>query len=338
MSLTIKDIAKEAGVSVSTVSKVINGSPSISEETAQRVRQIMQLHRYHPNRRARSFAQRATHNIVFITRLEKDVAFSNPHMFEIMCGVQKALCQKDYTLSIVSVEEYGSELAVAERIVEEQSADGIVIHGSAIHPALPELMSRSEFPHIVIGKPDFESQLCWIDTNNYLSGEIATKHLIERGCRVLAFVGGGEADQISAHRLQGFRTTLVNKGLTAQPELIRCTDSTKEQSYTVMKELLSGSARPDGVVCENNSIALGVVKAIHETGLAIPEDIAVIGFDDYPFSRIIEPMLSVVNIDVFDMGFQAGSLLLRKIKNPLLQIQTYTTLPVLIVRESSARR
>ena len=103
-----------------------------------------------------------------------------------------------------------------------------------------------------------------------------------------------------------------------------------------MNEILNDII-PDGVVCENNSIALGVVAAIEEKGLSIPKDIAVITFDDYPFSRIVEPMLTVVNIDVYDMGLQAGALLLRKISNSTLQIQSYTTLPLLITRGSTAR-
>ncbi|SDM78571.1 transcriptional regulator, LacI family [Acetanaerobacterium elongatum] len=337
MSVTIKDIAREAGVSVSTVSKVINGSSSISEATIQRVQYIMKLHNYYPNQRARSFAQQATHNVVFISRLERDIAFTNPHMFEILCGVQKALGKKDYALTLCGVGAEDDEIAVMERIIAQKSADGIMIHGSAISTRLAELMNQTGFPHIVIGKPDFDSQLCWIDINNYLSGEIATKHLYDCGRRSLAFIAGHLADQISAHRLQGFRTTLVQKGLPVNPDFIRYTDSTKDGSFDVMKELLSAGSLPDGVVCENNSIALGVVKAIKAARLSIPDDIAVIGFDDYPFSRIVEPMLSVVNIDVYDMGLQAGSLLVRKIKNPMLQIQSYTTLPQLMVRASTAK-
>ncbi len=333
MSITIKDVAKEAGVSISTVSKVINKSPTISESTAKRVEAVMKELHYYPNLRARNFAQKSTRNILFMTRLQKDVAFMNPHMFEIMCGVQKALAAKGYNLSVLSIDADKEPADEAEKIIAEKSADGLIIHGSATTRGLSLLLPGLNFPHIIIGKPDFESQLCWIDTNNCLSGEIATNHLYNCGYKHIAFLSGYEADQISAQRLQGFENVMSEKGLT--PAIVCYTDSSKDTSYRVMSEVLSGEKRPDAVICENNSIALGALKAIKDIGLRIPKDIGVITFDNYPFSMIMDPTPTVVNIDVYDLGLQAASMLIRKIKTPSLQVQLYTTLPELIVRNST---
>lgn len=335
MSVTIKDVAAKAGVSISTVSKVINKAPTISEATAARVQTVMQELGYYPNLRASNFARQSTHNVVFLTRLERDVAFINPHMFEIMCGAQKALARKGYTLSIASTESQEEDCDTVKKIIAQKSADGIIIHGSVISRSLVSMIVQANFPHIAIGRPDFESQLCWIDTNNYLSGEIAANHLYECGYRSIAFLGGCEQDQISAHRLQGFETAMGQKGIPKNPELVRFGDSSLRGSFEQMESLLSSGKTIDAVICENNSIALGAVKAIRSRGLSIPEDIAVITFDEYPFSHVIEPIPTVVNINVFDMGFEAGATLIRKIKNPSLQVQSYTTLPELIVRSST---
>lgn len=335
MSVTIKDVARESGVSISTVSKVINNAPTISESTAARIHAVMKDLNYYPNLRARNFAQQSTHNIVFLTRLERDVAFTNPHMFEIMCGAQKALAGKNYTLSIVSTGGEEEECETVKKMIAQKSADGIIIHGSVISRGLASILVQSSFPHIAIGRPDFESQLCWIDTNNYLSGEIAAGHLYECGYRSIAFLGGCEHDQISAHRLQGFENTMEQKNIPKNPALVRFGDSSLRCSFDQMESLLDSREKIDAVICENNSIALGAVKAIHAHGLAIPEGIAVITFDEYPFSHVIEPMPTVVNINVFDMGLEAGATLIRKIKNPSLQVQSYTTLPELIVRSST---
>lgn len=333
MSATIKDVAQRAGVSISTVSKVINKSPSISAATTALVEGAMKELRYYPNLRARNFAQKCTRNIIFMTRLHKDAAFDNPHMFEIMCGAQKTLFDKGYNLSILSVPEDAEPAEEAERIIAQQSADGLIIHGSATTRLLSVLLSRESFPHMVIGKPDFESQLCWMDTNNCLSGEIAANHLLDCGYRRIAFFSGYESDQISANRLQGFLNVMKQKEM--EPALIRFTDSSKDTSYARMCEVFDEGTVPEAVICENNSIALGVLKAVTERGLRVAEDIGVITFDNYPYSLIMDPPPTVVNIDVYDMGLQAAAMLIRKIKKPTLQVQTYSTLPELIVRSST---
>lgn len=336
MAVTIKDIAREAKVSTATVSKVINKAPSISEATAEKINRIMKEMNYHPNLRAQNFARRSTRNILFVTKLERNTAFTNPHMFEIMSGLQYALKHKNYTMSILSIgEENGPE--ELERIMAGNCADGIVIHASIITKEMAFKILKAGFAHIIIGCPNFESQLCWIDNNNYLSGEIAANHLLEQGYHRIAFVGGAANDMISAHRLQGAMTALSDKRLKLQETHIRRGESTKQEGCRMMEELLGLKPLPDAVICANNHLALGVLKAISAHDLCIPGAIGVISFDDYPFSQIADPMLTVVNIDVYDVGMQAGKLILSKIKRPNLQVQSFTTLPSLIVRESTKR-
>lgn len=337
MAVTIKDVARAAGVSTATVSKVINKLPTISEATAARINQIMKEMNYHPNQRAQNFARRSTHNIFFITRLERNTAFTNPHMFEIMSGLQNILTGKNYTLSLRSVTAE-DELEVIDRIITQHSADGIVIHASVITKEMSAKILRAGFPHIIIGCPNFNSQLCWIDNNNYLSGEIAANHLLEQGYRRIAFLGGKRNDMISTRRLEGAATALADKKLEMKEEYIRRGESTRQDGYRMMEEILSLEQHPDAVICANNHIALGAMKSAMQHKLQIPKELGVITFDDYPFSRITDPMMTVVNIDVYDVGIQAGKLILNKIKNPNLQVQSYTTLPSLIIRESTKRK
>lgn len=337
MAITIKDVAKAANVSTATVSKVINGSPSISTKTVDNVKRIMKELNYYPNSSAQNFARQSTRNIIFATGLKRNTAFENPHMFEIMSGVEKYLSNKNYTMSIININENQQSEAI-ERIIAQKSADGLVIHVSVITKVMEALIRKAEFPHIVIGCPSFESRLCWIDNNNYLSGEIAANHLVDQGYRKISYVGGVEEDFISTHRLQGAVTALAEKGLRISEEHIKRGKSTRQEGYLMFEDMLTELDRPDAVICANNHIALGVMKAIKEHNLRIPEDIAVITFDDYPFSQITDPMLSVVNIDVYDLGQQAGKLIINKIKTPNLQVQSYTTLPNLIARESTINK
>lgn len=336
MAVNIRDVAREAGVSVSTVSKVMNHSPLISEATTQKVHDVMERLHYHPNMRAKNFAQQKTHNITFIVRAERNAAFNNPHLFEIMCGVESVLSSKGYSLTFVNLAEGQDEGRVIESLIEQKNTDGIVLHVSAVSKKIPGILTDGNFPHIVIGRPDFESELCWIDTNNNLSGSIAAKHLFNLGYRRVAYIGGGEDDLISLHRLQGAQKAAEELGMAILPEEIRQGAVTIEDARLVTAQLLR-EKRPEAIICANNTVALGTVRSIHDRALKIPDDIAVISFDDYPYSRIVEPALTVVNIDVYDMGMQAGIMLLRKLKKPSLQVQSYTTLPVLIARGSTVR-
>lgn len=336
MAITIKDVAREAGVSIATVSKVINGSPSISQATVLKVNQIMKELEYYPNFRAQNFARKSTHTIAFVTELERNTAFFNPYMFEIMSGLQKTLSGKNYTLSIVGVASEEQQEAV-NQIVAQKSADGLVIYGTVLTKEMASLILKAGFPHVIIGAPGFESQLCWINTNNYLSGEIAVNHLIEQGYGSIAYIGGQDNDMVSRHRLHGVLTALTDKGMKLEEPYIKKAEAAIQEGYRMMDEILSLQKHPDAVICVNNYLALGAFRCIEDHNLRIPADIGIITFDEYPFTQVTNPRMSTVNIDVYDMGMQAGKLILNKIKKPNLQVQSYTTLPNLIVRGSSQR-
>lgn len=337
MNITIKDVARAAGVSISTVSKVMNNGASISEATKVHVRNVMEELGYHPNEQARNFARKKTSNIIFLVLMEEHMAFKNPHMFEIMCGVQNALVKKKYNLSFAGVRA-GEALSYITEVVGRKSADGIIVHGSVTTREIAEYLSASGFPHIIIGRPPFKCTACWIDINNSISGEMAAKHLTECGCRKIAFIGGPKGDEISTKRLNGFISAMYDIGCRVSDQYIKYGDNSKESGYCLAGELFQETEQPDAIICENNYIALGVVKAISNRRKRIPEDIEIISFDDFPLSRIIEPGLTVVDIDVYDMGYQAGDILMRKIKNPELSVQSYTTLPRLIVRSSTGKK
>lgn len=334
MTVTIKDVAKAAGVSTATVSKVMNGSYSISQETVDRVNRVMQEMDYHPNLRARNFVKQSTKTIVFVTTLGKNAGFSNPHMFEIICGMEHMLSEKAYSLvvkhiSVAEATEY------VHRTADAKSADGFVIHASVVSRELDELIFREEIPHLVIGNPNFNSHFCWIDIDNRLAGELAAKHLLEQGCQSLAFIGGKEIDKISMHRLEGVLSVLNDHDVLVPGDYVQRGESLCDSGYEMTAEVLKKSARPDGIICANNYIAYGCVNALQDHGVAIPKEIRVITFDDYPFSQILKPRLTVVNIDVFDMGAQAGKYILQKIRKPNLYAQSYITIPSVIRREST---
>lgn len=336
MAVTIKDVAREAGLAVSTVSKAMNDMPGVSEETKRKVKEAVEKLDFHPNVRAQNFVRHSSHVVLFLTALEQGIGFMNPHLFEIIAGVEAALRHKGYAMHLrgVTPEEACNVVRMA---AIQQMADGVILHASIVSKELDELISELELPHIVIGYPSFPSHFSWIDSDNTLAGEMAAKHLVDCGYRRIAFIGGWEEDKISTHRLEGIRKELELHGLSITKDMLRQGESTCDCGYELASKLLSGERKPQAIVCANNYIAYGCFQAMRDRKVEIPRDMALLTFDDFPFSRHLHPMLSCVTIDVYDMGFQAGKHILAMIKKTNLRVQTYSTLPVLIERASTGK-
>lgn len=331
MSSTIRDVAQRAGVSPATVSKAMNGSGAVAEETRQRILQAAKALGYQPNARARNFATKASYQMAFLADFPFDAAFVNPHLFEIMRGAAHTLDKKGYAMVMKHLS--GREaLPYVETAWTQNQVDGFVLHMSVMTKKLADYISRESIPHIVIGKPDIDKRLCWIDTDNRLSGELAVRHLAEMGYRELCYVGGRADDMISWRRLQGVRQALQEAGLSLPHERVLQSQSTLADGARAMKKLLRMKPRPQAVICANNPIALGLMQALQAKGIRIPEDMGIITFDTYPFSLFTEPPMTVVDINMYELGQEAGRLVLQKLKHPATQIQTYITTPTLVRR------
>ncbi len=337
MSVTITDVADAAGVSKSTVSKVLNHWTSISPETARKVLDAAERLNYIPNSRAVSFARQVTKNIVYLTDFGQGTAYSNPHMFDIMCGVHHELTRSGYTMTLVdtSEETFPGERAIQE--IRRRSADGLIIHGSAVNEELAAMILKENVPHIIIGHPSFDNRLCWIDTDHTLAGEYAAVHMADCGYLDVLFVAGKRSDTISNQRLKGFRKKMLSLKRYVPHHRVGYTDATRLGACETVLTLLGEDAlpRPQAIVCANSVLAAGTVKALGELGLSVPKDIALLTFDTYPCTGMLDPVLTVIDINVYDMGAQAGSMMIRKLENPDLFVQSFTTLPILIQGEST---
>lgn len=193
-------------------------------------------------------------------------------------------------------------------------------------------MLRYDFPQICIGEPGFDTVLSWIDTNNTLSSDLAVEHLLSTGCRTLAFMGGRREDRIFMDRLRGFRSAMEKRGLELREEYITYNPPEVEAIARSAAALLELPQPPDGMICTNSLMAVGAVRAIREKGLAIPGDVSLVAFDDHPYSPMVSPQPTIIDIDLFSLGVHAGGLLLKKIRDPAMLVQTYTALPRLLLR------
>lgn len=332
MSVTIYDLAKKAGVSISTVSKALNDSYSISDETKERIKELADEIGYRPNVRAKSFATQKNGIVLFAADLSRGVGFENPHLFEIVTGIERYLDEKGYSLILKHVEKKESDVKIRELMLAEQ-ADGVILHVSILSHKLSSILVKESLPHLVIGKPDFGSRACWIDISHEAAGQLAADYLLDKGYgKILFMMGDRNLDGISQRRLKGLLGPIEEEQL---PIEIIDNITTIDKARAAMTKMFERKELPEVVLSTNNYLALGCMQCLREKNLEIPKDIAIMTFDNYPFSMILEPTLTAVEVDMYEMGNQAGRFILQKIKNPNLQTQSFCTTPLIIEREST---
>lgn len=339
MAATIHDIAREAGVSIATVSKVINNKAHVSPDTRKRVLQVMEQLHYTPNASAANLARRTSKNVLYADRFYKGLPYENPHMFDIICGVSHELSRKGYRLSLLNLDSCGKKPEAAlEETILSRVADGIIVSSAFVTARMERLLLKHDFPQICIGEPQFDTILSWIDTNNTLSSNLAVEHLVSTGCRTLAFMGGREEDRIFMDRLRGFRTAMERRGMEVKEEYITYNPPDVEAIFQSAAALLELPVPPDGIICTNSLMAVGTMRAIQARGLDIPGQVSLIAFDDHPYSPMVSPQPTIIDIDLFSLGVHAGNLLLKKIRDPAMLVQTYTALPRLLLRGTTRVR
>lgn len=331
MAVTIYDVAKEAGVSIATVSKAMNDSYTIPEQTKETIREIADRLGYRPNARAKNFARQASGTVLFIADLYQNIAFENPHIFEIISGITTYLDQKDYSLTLKPLSKQEAPLYIKDIILQRQ-ADALIIHVQILSTELAAILSRVDFPYLVIGKPDFRCNVSWIDVNHEQAGQLAANYLMDKGYRQMAFIMGTEEDALSLSRLKGINQVMSEEELTVEVIQNQSVYSLDDQ---VLRRLLTRHQRPEVLLCSNNHLALHCLQQIRRLGLIVPDDIALLTFDNYPFSMLTDPTITAVEVDMHDMGVNAARFVLQRIRKPNLQTQTYCTAPSILEREST---
>lgn len=333
MASTIYDLAEAAGVSIATVSRALNDHFAVSEKTKERILKLAEEMDYRPNARARSFAKQRSGIVLFVTDLHRNVAFENPHMFEIMTGISQYLDEKNYAMLLKHATLKDAPQAIREMMIQEQ-ADGVIIHAAILSRALAGMLSHISLPHLIIGKPDFSTSISWMDVNHEQAGQKAANYLLDKGYRHMVFLmGDQETDKISAARRSGMLQMFEEEDLKFTTLY---GDSTYESGLQLAEQALSMTTeKPDILLCTNNYLAMACLQVLRHKNLQVPKDVAIMTFDNYPFAMLTQPQLTAIEADMFDMGAEAARFILRRIKMPELQTQSYCTIPRIIEREST---
>ena len=336
MTTTMKDIARDLGVSVVTVSKVLRNHSDIGEQTRKRILQRMKEVNYQPNPAARTLVSGRTNLVGLIV---PDLIY--PFFAQVAKGISAKLRAQDYSLIISSSED---DPNMERREIDQMLArrvDALILASVQSSAESLNKMQDRGIPCVLLDRklPGVSANFVGIDDVN--AGMIATNHLIEMGCKTIAHIGGSDVST-ALDRQSGYSIALAQRGLGLPPEYIvkygHGDDAGDATGYNSMTQLLQLKPRPDGVFCHNDPIAMGALRAILDAGLQIPKDIAVVGCGNVHYDDLLKVPLTSIDQDSNGLGTSAAKLALSIIKQKSKSTPRNVLLePKLVVRASSQR-
>ncbi len=325
MATTIRDVARHAGVSVATVSRYLNNSPLIAADSIEKVRHSIEELHYEPNFLARNMLTKQSQSVALIIDDSSPETFGNDKFLQIQYGVEKALAEHGYYLMIISLKKNGHYQNLKKAILERRT-DGVILPAQIAGKSLIRFLQEQKIPFVIIGRSDLGS---WVDIDNVSGGRLAAEQLIRSGIRKLCFIGNGEEKVFVQERAKGFREAADQHGLEAAV-IMNCSSSA-ENGYAV-----SGDSLYEGYVVSDNVTALGLLQGLREKGIPVPEQVQVISFDDGIIAQLCSPALTVVDINVQQLGIQAANLLYLQLQSETPMNQQ-SLLPVRLIQRSSSR-
>lgn len=337
MNVTIKDVAKAANVSPSTVSRVIADSPRISEKTKRKVRKVMEELGYHPNFIARSLASQSTQVIGVVFPSSGNLAFQNPFFSEVLRGISEGAHEKHYGIQLttgVTEEEIYQDVV---KMVQGGQVDGIILLYSKINDQVIDYLLEKDFPFVVVGKPyEYVEKITHVDNDNVGAAKETTEYLLQLGHKRIGFIGGNENLMVTVTRLEGYKQALQGANIPIRKEYIIHEDFLVSGGKQAILKLLSLPEPPTALLVTDDLMALGVLQSLLLHGLEVPRDLSVVSFNNVLISRLANPPLTSVDIRILDLGMEAVKQLISKIENEREPVKRVIIPHQLVVRSSCA--
>jgi len=337
MSVTLKDIAKQVGFSVTTVSRALAGYDDVAEETRRLIVQTAEEMGYRPNVMARRLQKQRTDTLGFVIPTFGP-RFSDPFFSELLAGIGNEAASHDLDLLVSTRPPDTPEEAQAyERLVREGRVDGVILTRTRINDARIAYLLEQNFPFTSFGRTRVAGEYACVDVDGESGVFEATRHLIELGHRDVAIILPPEDLMFSVYRWNGFRRAMETQGLTIKPTWKISGDLTEQGGYAVARHLLNNSQRPTAIIAGNDLMAIGAMRAAREYGLIVGQDLSVIGFDDIPLAEHAHPALTTVRQPIYEIGRHVCRMLVKMLKGEYLTSDECQVLfdPELVVRDST---
>ncbi|MGY5359635.1 ribose operon transcriptional repressor RbsR [Cronobacter dublinensis] len=328
---TMKDVARLAGVSTSTVSHVINKDRFVSDAIRVRVEDAVRALNYAPSALARSLKLNQTRTIGMLI-----TASSNPFYSELVRGVERSCFERGYSLVLCNTEGDEQRMNRNLETLLQKRVDGLLLLCTETHQPSPAIMTRyPAIPTVMMDWSPFDGDSDVIQDNSLLGGDIATRHLIEKGFTRIACVTGPLDKTPARLRLEGYRTAMQRAGLAVPEGYEVIGDFEFGGGLRAMQSLLALPEPPQAVFMGNDAMAVGAYQALYQAGLRIPQDIALVGYDDIELARYMTPPLTTIHQPKDELGELAIDVLIHRMAQPELQQQRLQLTPVLMERGSA---
>lgn len=314
MASTLEDVARLAGVSRSTVSRVINDHPNVRPETRDRVGQAIRNSGYQPHAVARSLATNRTRIIGMVIPETVTTLFDDPFFPLLLRGATEACNMHHYHLMLSLFAASADQQEMYQHFLRNGYLDGVLVASAPLKdPVIPSLL-RDHIPFISVGRHSDE-RVHYVDVDNVGGARMAVEYLIRLGHRRIATITGRLDTMPGQNRLEGYRQTLEAHRVPVKEELIVEGNYTESGGRVGMQRLLSAS--PTAVFAASDAMAIGALKTLREVGLQVPQDVALVGFDDVPIASVVEPALTTVRQPIDRLGWMATEVLLSLIEDSL---------------------
>jgi DNA-binding LacI/PurR family transcriptional regulator len=318
MSITIKDVAKKAGVAPSTVSRVISDSSTISEETKKKVRKVMDELGYHLNLNARILVQKSSQTVGIVMKNSTSASLLNPVFPELLNGISDYCNKQDFSICLTSGKSEEEIFQDTVKIVRGKKVDGIIVMYSKKDDKVVPYLLECGIPFVVIGKPAYETnKIMYVDNDNVLAAKEATDHLINLGHKRIGFIAGDPRFEVSKSRFNGYRESLSENNIDITDGYVKNFPiDQNEQGKQVVKNLMRLPEPPTALLVSDDLHALFVLLVLRELNLKVPEDVSVLAFNNTVMSKLSSPPLTSVNIQTYQLGNEAARCLIDLIKDP----------------------
>jgi DNA-binding LacI/PurR family transcriptional regulator len=318
MSVTIKDVAKKAGVAPSTVSRVISDSPKISESTKKKVRKVMDEMGYHLNLNARILVQKSTQTIGIVMKNSASESLLNPVFPELLNGISAYCNKQGFTICLTSGQSEEEIFQDTVKIVQGKKVDGIIVMYSKKDDKVVSYLLEHDIPFVVIGKPVFgTNKIMYVDNDNVQAAKEATEYLIKLGHRRIGFIAGDPRFEVSQARLRGYKEALKLNDITIQDRFAKNFQIDQvEVGKQAVVDLMSNDEPPTALLVADDLHALFVLTTLRERNVKVPEDVSLLAFNNTLISKLASPPLTSVNIQTYQLGNEAARCLIELIQDP----------------------
>jgi LacI family transcriptional regulator len=330
--LTLEDVGRLAGVSRSTVSRVVNDHPYVREDVRKRVKETIKSAGYHANAAARALVTQRSWTIGVVLPRTVHTFFTDPYFPRLIQGIAQACNQLNYTLGLFLISSSEDEEKIFPRISRRSYLDGILFESDQIGDKLIERLAETNVPMVILGRPFHDDNINYINIDNINAAFIAVDHFVKLGYQRIGTITGPSNTTVGIDRKEGYVKALKNGGRLIDVSLIAEGDFTEADGYKQMQKILT--AKPDAIFAASDLMALGAMRAVREAGLRIPRDIAFIGFDDLPLSTPVDPPLTTVHQPVYELGIKAVEFLIDLVDNKMKPSRHIIMGSELIIRES----